>query len=204
MTEEPSPPRLVLASGSASRRAMLTAAAVPCAVEPAAVDEEAVKEALRAEGASVGDVAEALAELKATRAARRHPGALVLGADQMLDCDGEWFDKATSIDEARATLVSLRGRTHRLVSAVVIVRDGKRIWHTVTEARLTMRAFSDDFLDDYLAAVGDDVLSSVGCYHIEGRGVQLFDRVQGDTFTIRGLPLLPLLGFLRSWGVIAP
>lgn len=203
MTDTP-PPRLVLASGSASRRAMLAAAGVPCVLEPAAVDEAGVKEALRVEGASAAEVAEALAELKATRAGRRHSGALVLGADQMLDCDGAWIDKATSVDEARATLLSLRGRTHRLISAAVIVRDGRRIWHSVTEARLTMRAFSDDFLDDYLAAVGDDVLASVGCYHIEGLGVQLFDRVQGDTFTIRGLPLLPLLGFLRTWGVIAP
>jgi septum formation protein len=195
---------LILASGSASRRAMLEAAGIACTVDAPSVDEAGVKAALRAEGASAGDVAEALAELKAMRISRRTPGALVLGGDQMLDCDGEWFDKAETLEDARAVLQSLRGRTHRLVSAAVIVRDGQRVWHTVAEARLTMRAFSDAFLDDYLAAAGPGILGSVGCYHIEGLGVQLFDRVQGDTFTIRGLPLLPLLGFLRGWGVVTP
>ncbi len=197
-------PRLVLASGSAARQAMLSAAGIAFTADPPAVDEAGVKAALGTEGASAGDVAEALAELKATRISRRAPGALVLGCDQMLDCEGTWFDKAETLEEARAALQSLRGRTHRLLSAAVIVRDGQRVWHQVAEARLTMRPFSDDFLDGYLAAAGPDILGSVGCYHIEGLGVQLFDRIQGDTFTIRGLPLLPLLGFLRGWGVVRP
>lgn len=197
-------PRLVLASGSAARQAMLAAAGIACTIDPPAVDEAGVKAALGAEGASAGDVAEALAELKATRISRRTPGALVLGCDQMLDCEGTWFDKAETLEEARVALQLLRGRTHRLVSAAVIVRDGQRVWHEVAEARLTMRNFSDAFLDGYLAAAGPGILGSVGCYHIEGLGVQLFDRIQGDTFTIRGLPLLPLLGFLRGWGVVTP
>lgn len=200
----PTPPPLVLASGSASRQAMLRAAGIPFSINPPVVDEAEIKAALRAEGASAGDVAEALAEVKAMRVTRRAPGALVLGADQMLDCEGDWFDKADTLEAARETLKSLRGRTHRLLSAAVIVRDGERVWHQVAEARLTMRNFSDAFLEGYLTAAGRDILGSVGCYHIEGLGVQLFDRVQGDTFTIRGLPLMPLLGFLRAWEVVTP
>ena len=133
---------------------------------------------------------------------RRHPGALVIGADQMLDCEGVWFDKPTGRDGAREQLKALRGRTHRLVSCAVIVRDGERIWHQIDRARLTMRNFSDAFLDEYLDSAGDDVLHSVGAYQLEGLGAQLFHRVDGDFFTILGLPLLPVLGFLRVHGVI--
>lgn len=191
---------IVLASGSGSRRALLTQAGVPFTVAVAAVDETAVKQAMAASGAAPGEVAETLAELKAARVSPRHPGAVVIGADQMLDCDGAWYDKPESLEAARTQLRSLRGRTHRLTSAVVAVRDGVRLWHCRPEARLTMRAFSDTFLDSYLDRSGEDLLGAVGCYRLEGLGVQLFARVEGDHSTILGLPLLPLLDFLRENG----
>ncbi|MDQ2102955.1 Maf family protein [Azospirillum isscasi] len=196
-------PTVVLASGSRTRAEMLERAGVRVTLAPTAVDEEEIKLAARAEGAPVEDVAEALAELKAQRVTRKHPGALVIGADQMLECEGRWFDKPADRAAARAQLQELRGRTHRLVSCAVVIRDGERLWHHVDRARLTMRPFSDAFLDSYLNAAGDDVLGSVGAYHLEGLGAQLFHRVDGDFFTILGLPLLPLLGFLRVHGVIA-
>ncbi|PGH54892.1 septum formation protein Maf [Azospirillum palustre] len=194
-------PKLVLASGSRTRAAMLEQAGVPAILDRPLVDEDEVKAAGRAEGVPADAVAEALAELKAQRITRRHPGALVVGADQMLDCEGRWFDKPADRAAARAQLLDLRGQTHQLVSCAVVVRDGERMWHKTDSARLTMRNFSEAFLDDYLDRVGDDVLHSVGAYQLEGLGAQLFHRVEGDFFTILGLPLLPLLGFLRVHGV---
>ena len=196
-----SSPLLVLASGSRTRAAMLEQAGVSAVLDKPLVDEDEVKAAGRAEGVPAEAVAEALAELKAQRITRRHPGALVVGADQMLECEGRWFDKPADRAAARAQLLDLCGKTHRLVSCAVVVRDGERIWHKVDSARLTMRNFSESFLDDYLDRVGDDVLHSVGAYQLEGLGAQLFQRVEGDFFTILGLPLLPLLGFLRVHGV---
>ncbi|HET7595036.1 MAG TPA: Maf family protein, partial [Stellaceae bacterium] len=122
--------------------------------------------------------------------------------DQMLDCAGTWFDKPHDRADARAQLVALRGKRHELVSAVTVVRNGAVIWHLVDRPRLAMRAFSDDFLDTYLAALGDEALASVGVYQLEGLGAQLFERVEGDYFSILGLPLLPLLDFLRGHGVV--
>ncbi len=194
---------VVLASGSKTRAAMMEQAGVRVTLAPAAVDEDEIKLAARAEGIPVDEVAEALAELKAQRVTRKYPGALVIGADQMLECDGQWFDKPTGRDAAREQLKALRGKTHRLVSCAVVLRDGERLWHQVDRARLTMRPFSDAFLESYLNAAGDNVLHSVGAYQLEGLGAQLFHRVDGDFFTILGLPLLPLLGFLRVHGVIA-
>ncbi|ALG70300.1 septum formation protein Maf [Azospirillum thiophilum] len=194
-------PTLVLASGSRTRAAMLEQAGLTAILDKPLVDEEEVKEAGRVEGVSADIVAEALAELKAQRITRRHPGALVIGADQMLECEGRWFDKPAGRDAARDQLLALRGRTHRLVSCAVVVRDGERIWHKTDSARLTMRNFSEAFLDAYLERAGEGVLHSVGAYQLEGLGAQLFHRVEGDFFTILGLPLLPLLGFLRVHGV---
>ncbi|MBP2306189.1 septum formation protein Maf [Azospirillum melinis] len=194
-------PKLVLASGSRTRAAMLEQAGLPAILDRPLVDEDEVKATGRAEGVPADAVAEALAELKAQRITRRHPGALVVGADQMLDCEGRWFDKPADRAAARAQLLDLRGKTHQLVSCAVVVRDGERMWHKTDSARLTMRNFSEAFLDDYLDRVGDDVLHSVGAYQLEGLGAQLFHRVEGDFFTILGLPLLPLLGFLRVHGV---
>lgn len=193
---------LVLASGSATRAALLRAAGLAPLIDPAAIDEDQTKAALRADGADPAAAATALADLKAQRVSRRRPGALVLGCDQLLDCDGAWFDKPGDMAAARRQLLALRGRTHRLHCAAVAVRDGGRIWHQTAMAELTMRPFSESFLDSYLALAGEAVLGSVGAYQLEGPGVQLFSRVAGDWFTILGLPLLPLLGFLRDHGVL--
>ncbi|MGE5475289.1 MAG: Maf family protein [Bacteroidales bacterium] len=195
---------IVLASGSATRRAMLENAGVAFVVDTAPVDEAAVKDAMRAETDNPARVAEVLAELKATRVSARHPGAIVIGADQMLECGRVWFDKPADRAGARAQLLALRDHTHRLVSSVVAVRDGQRLWHHTDQARLTMRRFSDAFLDSYLEQAGDAVLSSVGAYQLEGLGAQLFMAVEGDHFTILGLPLLALLDFLRENGELTP
>lgn len=193
---------LVLASGSATRAALLRGAGVPFTVDKAGVDEASVKASIRAEGGDADACAITLAELKAVAVSRRHPGALVLGADQMLDLDGMWFDKPGSLDNARAQLMTLRGRTHRLVSALVLIKDGTRVWHVVDAAELEMRTFSDDALTQVMTLLGDAVLSSVGGYQVEAASIQLFRRIQGDWSTIMGLPLLPLLDMLRNHGVV--
>ncbi len=195
-------PRLVLASASAARQALLRHAGVDFTSRPAQIDEDEVKRALRAEGADAPAAAETLAELKAQRVSRLEPGALVVGADQMLVCGDVWFDKPPDLEQAAAQLRALAGKQHRLCSAVCVVRDGTRLWHLRDEARMTMRPFGEAFVRDYLAAVGTQALASVGCYQLEGRGVQLFSRVEGDFFTVLGLPLLPLLAFLREHGIV--
>jgi len=199
----PAPPVLVLASASTARADMLAAAGVPAEALPARIDEAAVKAALAAEGAPPRDVADKLAELKALRVSAKVPGRLVLGADQVLVLDGRIFDKPADLAEARAHLLTLRARTHQLLSAAVVVLDGQTIWRHVGTARLTMRPFTDRFLDSYLDRLGELALTSVGCYHLEGLGAQLFSRVEGDYFTVLGLPLLELLGFLRARGALS-
>lgn len=194
--------RLVLASASRTRAAMLERAGVPVVCDPAGVDEDAVKTLGRQAGWTVEAVADTLADRKAQDVTVRHPGALVLGADQMLDCEGTWFDKPADRAAARAQLLALRGRTHRLVSAVAVVRDGAPVWRHVDAARLTVRPFTEAFLDRYLDEVGDEVLHSVGAYQLEGAGAQLFSAVEGDFFTVLGLPLLPVLGFLRAQRIL--
>lgn len=169
----------------------------PEAVAPG-VDEDEVKRSLRLEAAPADHVALTLAELKALRVSRARPQSLVVGADQTLVCNGVQFDKPPDLAHARAQLQALRGRTHELVSAAVAVRGGAAIWRVTQSARLTMRPFSDGFLDGYLAAVGEEVLGGVGAYRIEGLGAQLFSRVEGDLFTVLGYPLLPCLEFLRD------
>ena len=195
---------VILASGSRTRLELLHRAGVTVTAEAAAVDEGEIKAAFQAEGASTEACAQALAALKAKRISDRHPAALVIGADQMLDCDGIWFDKPADLDGARTHLQALRGKTHRLVTAAVVMQGGSQLWHVISQAKLTMRPFSDAFLDDYLHQAGTAVLSSVGAYQLEGLGIQLFDKVEGDFFTVLGLPLLPLLAFLRGHGVIRP
>ena len=194
-------PPLILASESTARAALLHAAGLRFEARPARIDEAAIKEACRAEGLDPADAALTLAEMKARRI--RDPGALVIGADQLLVCDGVWFDKPADAAAARTHLQTLRGRPHTLVTAVVCRRGGQTIWQHVATPRLHMRAFSDTFLEAYLAAEGDAILACVGAYRLEGRGIHLFDRIEGEHSAILGLPLLPLLGFLRQHGVLS-
>lgn len=193
---------LILASGSKTRQAMLRAAGLSFAVDVAPVDEASVIESLVAEKAKARDIADLLAEMKSIKVSQRHAGALVIGADQVLSCAGRIYSKPEDIGEARRQLMSLRGQTHVLTSAACVARDGSVIWREAREAKLTMRPFSEAFLDQYLAQAGADILSSVGAYHVEGLGAQLFSRIEGDHFTILGLPLLPLLDMLRVQGVL--
>jgi septum formation protein len=192
---------LVLASQSAARRAMLTAAGVPHEALPAHVDEDAITAGLLAENATPLRIADALAEVKALKISRQHPGALVLGADSVAVAhDGALLNKPETRDRATAQLRILAGTTHQLISAAVICAGGQPVWRANGAARLTMRALSDGFIADYLDAEGDAVLGCVGCYRIEGRGAQLFTRIDGDQFSIRGLPLLAVLDYLRTRG----
>ncbi len=190
-------PRLILASASQTRKRMLETAGVAFTAIAADVDEDAVKRVARAEGARAAETAFLLAEMKAKAISSRHPQALVIGADQILVCENIWFDKPGNLRGARAQLRTLRGRVHELETAVVCFRNGSRVWYHVSRPRLTMRGFSDAFLETYLAAERDEILGSVGAYRLEGRGVQLFDNIEGDFFSILGLPLLPLLSYLR-------
>ncbi len=192
--------RLLLASASAVRARLLQDANVTFDVVPARVDEDALKQSLL--GADPRAIADALAELKALRVSASHPGRLVLGADQVLVLDKELVSKCESLHEARTLLRRLRGHSHRLISALVLARDGAAVWRHIGQATLAMRDFSDDFLEEYLAHEGEALLSGVGCYKLEGRGIQLFERIDGDYFTILGLPLLPLLSVLREQAVI--
>ena len=189
---------LVLASGSAARARLLAAAGVDFVVDPADIDEAA----LMAPTTEAGATALALAGVKALLVAARHPGTLVLGGDSVLDFAGELVGKSPDVAAARTLLTRLAGQTHRIVSAAILVRDGTVLWRHVGEGRLTMRPLSADFLDAYLAEEAPAILSSVGCYHLEGRGAQLFDTVEGDFLSILGLPLLPVLAALREQGVL--
>ena len=195
-------PPLVLASASSARRAVMEAAGLRFEALAAAVDEAAIKESARAEGIPAADAAMMLAEAKARRIVARRPEALVIGCDQILVLEDRWFDKPASPAEARAHLEALRGRTHRLVTAVLCWRGGQRVWQHVATPRLTMRPVSDAFLDAYLALEAEAVTSTVGAYRLEGPDIHLFDAVEGEQAAILGLPLLPLLGFLRQHGVL--
>lgn len=193
---------IVLASGSRTRAKLLEGAGVSFAVKTAGVDEESVRDSLRAEGASAADVAVALGEMKAISVSRNTPGALVIGGDQMLECNGVWFEKPRDRAHAEAHLKTLSGRKHILHSSVVVVLDSTRIWHVLDSVEVEVRPLSDAFIQHYLDQVGDQVFDSVGAYQLEGLGAQLFNRVKGDFFTVLGLPLLPLLEFLRVRGVL--
>jgi septum formation protein len=166
------------------------------------VDEETLKQSMLAEKAAPHAIADALAELKALRVSTTQPGNLVLGADQILVLDGELVSKCETLVEAAALLKRMRGKTHRLISALVLAKDGAPIWRHVDSAYLSVRAFSDGFLQNYIASEGESLLFGVGCYKLEGRGIELFDKIDGDYFTILGLPLLPLLSALREQAVI--
>lgn len=194
--------KIVLASGSPFRKAMLVNAGLDIEAVPADVDERALEAPLQDSGVSPEDVALVLAEAKATEVSERRPGALVLGCDQTLSLGDEVFHKPADMEGARRHLLALSGRTHQLNSAAVLLRDGKVLWRHVGIAGMTMRKLDPAFIGRHLARVGAKVLASVGAYQIEGEGIQLFEKVEGDHFTIVGLPLLPLLTELRTLGAI--
>lgn len=193
--------RLILASGSAARQMLLKNAGLEFSALPASIDERMVEERIPAANKDPVAIARHLAVAKATDVSVRNPGAIVIGCDQTMSIGPRIFHKATSIAEARETLQILRGQAHFLNSAVCLVRDGKVLWSEVSRACMQVRNFSDAFLSDYLERNGSTILSSVGCYQLEGEGIQLFDAIAGDYFTILGLPLLPLLGALRQLGI---
>lgn len=194
------PPSLVLASASPSRRQLLANAGLSFDIEPAGIDEEEITRSLGSRAAPQ-ELASTLAEMKAVKVSSRHPEAIVIGADSTLACKGRLFDKPPTLEAARKQLLALRGQTHELFSSVVVARGGQRLWHWAERARLTMRPFNASFVDAYLSRAGQDVLTSVGAYQLEGLGAHLFTRVDGDYFTILGLPLLPLLSFLAGHGI---
>ncbi len=193
-------PVLVLASGSATRRGLMVAAGLRFEVAAAGIDESEVKREAALLEESPEATALRLARLKARAVAR--PGSLVIGCDQILVCDGVWYDKPATLAIARAHLQALRGRQHCLATATTAMRDGEELWHYAAAPRLTMRRFTDAFLEAYLRHEGAQVLDTVGAYRLEGMGLQLFDSVQGEHSAILGLPMLPLLGFLRSRNII--
>lgn len=202
MTPTPSRP-LLLASTSAIRLSLLRNAGLEVQVQAPRVDEETIRAALEAEGAHPRDIADTLAEMKARKIAERQPEALVLGCDQVLEFDRRAWGKPETPEDAKAQLQQLRGQSHRLLSAIVLYDRGEPIWRHVGRADLTMRSFSDSWLDGYLARNWDSIRHSVGGYKLEEEGVRLFTRIEGDYFTILGLPLLPLLSYLEARGFIA-
>ena len=189
---------LVLASSSGSRARVLASAGLNFIQDAPLVDEAPVKERLQNENASAAECAEALAKLKAIKMSYKHKKAFVIGADQVLECDGNWFNKPVDVDQARNLLLALRGKTHQLWTCAAIAKGGAPIWKHASVAYLTVRPFTDSFLDWYFARVGDLATQSVGAYQLEGPGAQLFSKINGDFFAILGLPLLPLMAFLRE------
>jgi len=198
-----SPKPLILASGSDIRRSLLQNAGVTFEVIVGRIDEESVKDALLSEGATPSEIADALAEGKARKVSMKHPEAMIIGCDQVLSFKGRLISKANDIEEARALLSEMRGQRHSLLSAAVIYEHGEPKWRHVGEVRLTMNALSDAYLDAYLERNWDSIHHAVGCYKLEEEGVRLFSRIDGDYFTVLGLPLLPLLAYLSQRGVIA-
>lgn len=195
---------IILASASDIRAKLLRNAGLTCDVQPARIDEESIKAALQAEDAPPRDVADTLAEMKARKISEKGEEGLVLGCDQVLSFKGKVISKPRSIEEAADQLRGLRGQTHQLLSAAVIYDDFNPVWRHVGVARLSMRDFSDDYLNDYLERNWESVRWSVGGYKIEEEGIRLFRAIQGDTFTIQGLPLLELLSYLTLTGRLSP
>lgn len=193
---------LLLASASTIRLQLLRNAGLVVTAEPARIDEETIRQSLEAEQAKPREIADTLAELKAEKLANRHTTALVLGCDQVLAFQGRIFGKPDTPDAARAQLTALRGQTHHLISALVLYDAARPIWRHISEAKLQMRDVSDAYLDAYLARNWTSARHSVGAYKLEEEGVRLFSSIQGDYFTILGLPLLPLLDYLGARGFI--
>lgn len=191
---------LVLASSSTTRRQLLENAGLQIEICPARVDESVVRESMLADDAEPREIADALAEMKALRISRKTPGRLVLGCDQVLDLDGDILAKPITAEDARGQLMRMRGKTHALLSAAVICLDGVPIWRHVGRVQLGVRMFSEAWLDDYLLRNWPDIADSVGAYRLEAEGIRLFSRIEGDYFTVLGLPLLDLLAFLMERG----
>lgn len=196
------PPPIVLASSSETRLRLLRASGLPVSAQSARLDEDTIRAALESDGATPRDIADTLAEMKARKIGEKTPGAIVIGCDQVLDFKGRAWGKAPTIDAARQQLRSLRGQTHRLLSAMVLYHEAQPQWRHIGEARLTMRNFSDDWLEGYLSRNWESLRHSAGGYLLESEGVRLFSAVEGDYFTVLGLPLLPLLGYLGDRGFI--
>lgn len=194
--------KIILASGSKTRAELLKRAGVKFQTLVPVADEDAIKADLLASGASARTVADALAETKARTMSYVHPSAFVIGADQILVNKGKVVSKAANLNEARDTLTALSGAEHQLISAAVICQNGEAIWRHIDVANLTVRPLSAQFIERYLDALGDDAFWSVGCYQLEGLGAQLFTKVEGDYFTVLGLPLLPILDFLRRYELL--
>lgn len=201
MTRFESNHRLILASGSAIRAQILTEAGLTYEVISKPVDEATIKESMLAEGSRLRDIADALAEAKALRVSRIESG-FVIGADQIMVMDDTLFDKPPTIEAARERLKEMRGKTHKLMGAVVVCENGEAVWRHLSVTTLTVREFSDAFLDEYIEMEGESLTRSVGAYRFEGPGAHLFSKVEGDFFSILGLPLLPLLDYLRTRGVV--
>ena len=194
--------RLILASTSLVRARLLHAAGIVFDVCEAGVDEDEIKTSLLSRGCDGSVIADALAEAKATCVSRANPQAFVLGCDQVLVCDGKLIGKSADLDGAQALLRQLRGKEHALITACMLAKNGASLWRRQERCTMTMRNFSDGFLETYLKLEGNSILGSVGCYHLEGCGTQLFERVQGDYFSVLGLPLIPLLAALRNHGIV--
>jgi len=199
---EASDRELILASSSLARRELLARAGLSFEVVPPSVDEGEVKRSLLAEGAGATQAAESLAELKARSVSHKRRAALVIGADQLLECEGQWFDKPADRAAALKQLESLSGKRHSLHTSICLVCDQERLWHHNVVVHLTMRPLTESFLESYLDAAGEGILATVGAYQLEGLGAQLFHKVEGDFFSVLGLPLLPLLEVLRAQGVL--
>lgn len=195
-------PNIILASESITRQNLLTQAGVIFNSVSAKIDEITIKKSLTSEGANPNDIVDSLAEFKAARVANNYPTDIVIGSDQILVFEGEIISKAKNMIDAKKTLKRLKGKTHQLLSSAVIYEDNKPVWRTISRAQLFMREFSDEFLEEYIENSGNIILSSVGCYLLEEKGVNLFNRIQGDYFTVLGFPLLEVLDFLRKRGLI--
>ncbi len=191
---------LILASASEVRAQLLRNAGLPVEIIPARIDEEAIRPALEAEGATPRDIADALAEMKAAKISAKYPGAMVLGADQILELKGQIFSKPDRSETAVAQLLALSGQTHRLLSALVVCRDGAPVWRHTGEVRLTMRRLSEPFIREYVARNWESIRWSVGGYKLEEEGVTLFSAIEGDYFSVLGLPLIPFLNWLHVRG----
>ncbi|WP_312947288.1 Maf-like protein [Agrobacterium sp.] len=195
-------PALILASSSSSRQALMRNAGLEFTAQAADIDERLIEEPLQAAGSTPDETALELAKAKALAVSALHPQTIIIGCDQTMSLGSRIYHKPKDMAEAHQHLMSLSGQTHRLNSAAVMVRDGKVLWQTVTHADMTVRKLSEAFVDGHLRKVGEKALTSVGAYQLEGEGIQLFTSIEGDYFTVLGLPLLPLLEALREFGVI--